>query len=433
MNSNATTHAAVERVVRQEWGRVLAALLHRVGQFELAEDALQDAFVAALSRWPQQGVPANPGGWLLRTAERKAIDIMRRSRVFQSRQQQLTILAELDSIADPYDSAETPEIPDERLKLIFTCCHPALTEEVSVALTLKSVCGLNTLQIAKAFLVPQATMAQRIVRAKRKISLSGIPYRIPPAKDWPERMNAVLAVVYLIFNEGYSAYDGTTHSRADLCEEAIRLGRLLVELAPTEAEASGLTALMLLHHSRRKSRSGPIGEIVPLDAQDRLQWDQECIFEGLAWLEHSFQQSSSPGYYTLQARLSAIHATTTSFSATDWPAMLAVYDQMLASSSNPVVQLNRAVAISYACGPQEGLQALEELAVAPRIASYQPYHAAHADMLARLGDRQAADQAYARAIELSHNQAEQAFLRKKQADLQPGPDTNGAGACRDRG
>jgi len=410
-------------MVRQEWGRVLAALFHRLGQLELAEDALQDAFVAALSTWPQQGVPANSCGWLLRTAERKAIDILRRGQVFRNRRQQLAVLAELDSIPDTDCQAEPVEFPDDRLKLIFTCCHPALTQPVSVALTLKTVCGLNTPQIARAFLVPESTMAQRIVRAKRKISLAGIPYQIPPPELWPERMQAVLAVIYFIFNEGYSALEGPAHARIDLCEEAIHLGRLVAQLAPNEAEASGLLALMLLHHSRRESRVGPAQEIVPLNTQDRQQWDRDCIEEGLGCIGRSRALSERPGSYTLQAMLSAIHATAPSFGETDWNAMLAVYDQILAQSANPVVLVNRAVAVSYASGPQQGLEALQRLEIEPCIANYQPYHAARADMLARQGQVEAAARAYRRAIELSHNEAEQAFLNKKLCELpgEPAP------------
>jgi len=420
--SVSATHAEVERIVRQEWGRVLAALLHRLKQLELAEDVLQDAFVSALSCWPQQGIPENSPAWLLRTAERKAIDILRRGRVFQTRQQQMAVLAELDAYHCAYPAHvqdEDPEcFPDDRLKLIFTCCHPAMTQPVSVALTLKTICGLSTPQIARAFLVPESTMAQRIVRAKRKISVAGIPYQIPPASLLPERLQAVLAVIYFIFNEGYSALQGLTHTRIDLCDEAIRLGRLVCQLMASEPEASGLLALMLLHHSRRHSRTGPYGEIVPLDTQDRQQWDQVSIEEGLGCLKRSLASRQAEGSYTLQAQLSAVHAVAPSFAETDWRAALEIYDRMLQQSPNPVVLLNRAVALSYSKGPQAGLEALQELELESRMASYQPYHAARADILARLGHSAPAVRAYQNAIRLSQNAAEQEFLGHKLAALQ---------------
>ncbi len=407
------TNRQIDHAVRQEWGRVLAALLHRVRQIELAEDALQDAYVAALSHWPNHGMPKSPRAWLLRTAERKAIDAIRRAKVFQTKQQQLAILRELEGGA--HDDDPSP-FPDDRLKLIFTCCHPALPHEASVALTLKTICGLNTPQIARAFLVSETTMAQRIVRAKRKISVAGIPYTVPDAELWGERMAAVLAVIYFIFNEGYAALKGDTHARTDLCEEAIRLGRIVTGLVPAESEAAGLLALMLLHHSRRYARLGREGEIIPLDAQDRDKWEPDDIAEGLTHLMMA-GDSASPGPYTLQASLSAVHARAKSFAETDWLTMIGLYDQLYAQNPSPVVLLNRAVAVSYSEGPQAGLAALKALEIEPRLAKYQPFHAARADMLARAGRNTEAHRAYDRALELTQNVAEREFLEKKRKSL----------------
>lgn len=411
--SATATNREIEHIVRQEWGRVLAALLHRIRQLELAEDALQDAFVAALADWPKRGLPRDPKAWLLRTAERKAIDIMRRAKVFQTKQEQLAVLAALEAHTDNEDASP---FPDDRLKLVFTCCHPALAHEASVALTLKTVCGLNTPQIARAFLVTEPTMAQRIVRAKRKISAAGIPFGIPEPDLWPDRLKAVLAVIYFIFNEGYAASDGPTHSKVDLCEEAIRLGRIVTGLAPDEADAAGLLALMLLHHSRRYARLGRNGEIIPLDSQDREKWDPDCIAEGLTYLALAGGEDP-PGPYALQAGLSAVHARAPSFAETDWNTIIGLYDILNAQSPSPVILLNRAVALSYADGAAAGLEALKVLEVEPRLALYQPYHAAKADMLARAGQTEAAVVAYDKAMTLTQNEAERRFLKSKRDQL----------------
>ncbi len=412
-SSDTVPNRQIELIVRQEWGRVLAALLHRIGQLELAEDALQDAFVAALADWPKSGVPNNTKGWLLRTAERKAIDSIRRANVFQTKQQQLTVLTELEAHVDDEDPSP---FPDDRLKLIFTCCHPALGHESSVALTLKTVCGLNTLQIARAFVVTESTMAQRIVRAKRKIAVSGIPFAIPEPELWGERFTAVLAVIYFIFNEGYAASDGPTHSKTDLCEEAIRLGRIVTGLAPGEADAAGLLALMLLHHSRRYARRGRDGEIIPLDTQDRDKWDPDCIAEGMTYLALA-GDGDPPGPYALQAGLSAVHARAQTFEETDWNTIIGLYDLLNAQTPSPVLLLNRAVALSYADGPDAGLAALHALEVEPRLALYQPFHAAKADMLARAGQTDAARSAYDKALTLTSNEAEERFLTARKAQL----------------
>lgn len=407
------SHQTIERIVRQEWGRVLAALLHRVRDMELAEDALQEAFVAALSTWPRDGVPTSSRGWLLKTAERKAIDIMRRAKVFQSKQDQLAVLAELEAAEVEDDPSP---FPDERLRLIFTCCHPALGHDTSVALTLKTVCGLNTLEIARAFVISESAMAQRIVRAKRKIAGAGIPYAVPEPDLWPERMSAVLATIYFIFNEGYAATFGATHQRVDLAEEAIRLGRIVAGLAPDEHEAAGLLALMLLHHSRRYARVDRDGHIVPLEFQDRDKWMPDDIAEGLTYLQLA-EGRDGLGPYGLQAALSAVHARAPGFADTDWASMVGLYDQLAAHDGNVIILLNRAVALSYAEGPEAGLKALEELVIEPRLATYQPFHAARADMLARSGAPEEAGKAYTRAIELSQNDAEKQFLARRRAQL----------------
>jgi RNA polymerase sigma-70 factor, ECF subfamily len=407
---------AVERAFRAESGRVLATLIrHLGGDFELAEDALQDALAVALATWPRDGVPANPGAWMTVTARRKAIDRIRRERALADRLQALQILMDLERQAEP-EPGDDSAVPDDRLRLIFTCCHPALAMEARVALTLRTLGGLTTAEIARAFLVPEPTMAQRLVRAKRKIAAAKIPYRVPGDEQLPDRLAGVLAVVYLVFNEGYAAREGERLVRPDLCDEAIRLGRLLTRLMPDDAETAGLLALMLLHDSRRAARTDADGRFVALPDQDRSRWDAVRIEDGVRTLDRALRLRR-PGKYQLQAAIAALHATAPSAEDTDWPQIAALYGGLLCHMPSPVVQVNRAVAIGMADGPRAGLAVLDALAADRRLLAYQPYHAARADLLRRAGDAAGAAAAYARAIELSTNAVERAELERRRAAL----------------
>ncbi|MCP4328393.1 MAG: RNA polymerase sigma factor [Alphaproteobacteria bacterium] len=408
------TRAAVNELVREEWGRVLAALVGQLRDFALAEDALQDAVVAALGHWPRDGVPERPRAWLLQTARRKAIDRLRRDTNFRAKRAEFAVLRELDRQTRQDDVDET--IADERLRLIFTCCHPALAEAARVALTLRTLGGLATEEIARAFLVPEATMAQRLTRAKHKIKAAGIPYEVPAPDLWPERLGSVLAVIYLIFNEGYAATSGDAPTRSDLCREAIRLGWLLTRQVPGEPEAAGLLALMLLHDSRRGTRSDSEGNLITLEHQDRTRWDRERIAAGIRVLKDALAQGNS-GPYQIQAAISALHAGAPDHAATDWHEITLLYGALYALQPSPVVRLNGAVALSFAEGAEAALPALAELEREGVLADYQPFHAARADTLRRAGRKSAAAEAYRQALTRTRNAAERRFLEARLAEL----------------
>ena len=455
MTSQSHPAAQIEATFREEHGRILAALISQLGDFPLAEDALQDALVIALERWETDGIPRNPGAWLLTVARRRAIDRLRRATLAERK----TVILDYphDSkaletgdgasfgVADIHGAPATdhaaaqkePEMeetfPDDRLKLMFTCCHPALSLEAQVALTLHALGGLSTQEVARAFLVPEPTMAQRLARARKKIREAGIPYRVPPIDLLPERLDALLAVIYLIFNEGYvatgNANSGDTPIRRELCAEAIRLGRVLVALLPQSAEARGLLALMLLHDSRREARLNAAGELVLLEDQDRTRWDQAKIREGIAVLDEAMALRD-PGPYQVQAAISALHAESAAADkpgagATDWRQIAALYDTLARMTPSMVVEVNRAVAVAMAWGAEEGLQMLLNLATqadsARQVDEYYPYHAARADLLRRLNQREAAADAYERAIALCGNSAERAYLQRRLDEMLNSP------------
>jgi len=402
---------AVERAFREERASVLATLIRQVGDVQLAEDAVQDAFAAAVAAWPRDGVPANPGAWLTTAARRKAIDRLRRNRSIADRAERLAELTRHHA-SEPSDMPEAGAIRDDRLRLIFTCCHPALALPARVALTLRMLGGLTTGEIARAFLTSEATMGQRISRAKRKIADAHIPYRIPDDEELPDRLGGVLAVVYLIFNEGYAAAAGDQLVRGELCGEAIRLAHLLVRLMPDEAEVRGLLALMLLHDARRGARVDADGRYVPLDEQDRSQWDRGRIREGLAELERALVRRT-PGPYQVQAAIAALHVDAPTSDQTDWPRVAALYETLANLAPSPVVEINRAVAVGFATTAQAGLALLAPLLADPALERYQPLHAAHAELLSRVGDVEGAAHAYKRAIAFTANAVERAELERR--------------------
>ncbi len=403
---------AIDEFYRDEFGRVLAAVIRAVGDFHVAEEAVQDAFAAALERWPRDGWPTNPRAWLVATGRNRAIDALRRTGRFEK------IRAELGQLTDAIDEMpDVPDttVPDERLRLVFTCCHPALAPEARVALALRTLCGLSTEAIAHAFLVPAPTMAQRLVRAKRKIHDARIPYEVPPREAIPERLDAVLAVVYLVFNEGYGASAASSLVRHDLLREALHLGRVLPELLPDEGEVNALVGLMELQGSRADARVDATGRLVLLEAQDRRRWDRAAIERGLASLARA-RWCGPPGAYGLQAEIAACHATAPTWDATDWPAIAALYGALARVAPSPVVELNRAVAVAMTDGPAAGLAIVDALADEPRLREYHLLPATRADLLRRLARFADARDAYRRALALAANPSEREFLERRIAE-----------------
>ena len=404
---------SLDAIYRAEFGRILATLIRLLGDFDLAEDAVHDAFAAALERWPQDGVPANPRAWLVSTGRFKAIDALRRRTRFDAAQEK--IAEQLETEPDEAAVGADGSVEDDRLRLIFTCCHPALAPEARVALTLREVCGLTTEEIARAFLIPAPTLAQRIVRAKVKIRDARIPYKTPSPEELPDRLDTALQVVYLVFNEGYSASSGASLTRADISREAIRLGRLLLELL-SEPEVMGLLALMLLQESRRAARTSPTGELILLENQDRSLWNREQIVEGVKLVERALS-SRQFGLYTLQAAIAAVHSEAASAASTDWPQIVALYSALARTEPSPVVELNRAVAVAMRDGPEAGLALIDAIFARGDLTDYHLAHSARADLCRRLGRRTEARSSYERALALTRLEPERRFFEKRLREL----------------
>jgi RNA polymerase sigma-70 factor, ECF subfamily len=403
--------AAVDAAFRDEWGRVVATLIRTTGDWDLAEECAQDAFTLALQRWPRDGIPGRPGAWLTTAARNRAIDVLRRKAVGAAKLREVAVMSHEPDPNMPDDSG----VPDDRLRLVFTCCHPALSLEARVALTLRTLAGLTTAEIARAFLASEPTMAKRLVRAKQKIQNAGIPYRVPPAHLLPERTPGVLAVLYLLFNEGYSATAGADLVRQNLCAEAIRLARVLAALMPDEAEAAGLLALMLLHDARRAARLDARGDLVTLEDQDRGKWVAAEIAEGVSVLRGALRRGQ-PGPYQIQAAIAACHATAATATDTDWAQIAGLYEQLARFLPTPVVELNRAVAVGMARGPAAGLPLVAALEASGKLAGYHLLPATRADLLRRLGRLPEAAVAYREALELAGTDAERRFLARRLAE-----------------
>jgi len=423
-NARESTQHVVATVFRDEWGRIVAALIHRTGDWDLAEECAQDAFTQALAHWPSDGVPPRPGAWLMTVARNRAIDRLRHGSVRAAKLRQIAALApsgatgpdEEAGVTDQLFPSEDSAVPDERLRLIFTCCHPAMGMEARVALTLRTLAGLTTAEIARAFLVPETTMSKRLVRAKQKIAHAGIPYRVPPVSALPQRTSGVLAVLYLLFNEGYSASAGTELVRKSLCDDAVMLAGVLTKLMPEEPEVKGLLALMMFHRSRQAARVDEQGDLVTLDAQDRAQWDQAAIEQAKQVLDEAWAKNN-PGPYQLQAAIAGCHALAPQAEVTDWPRIAKLYDQLLEMTGSPVVELNRAVAVAMADGPAVGLALVNELEASGALQNYYLLAATRADLLRRLGQRAEAAAAYREALALVATGPEQRFLAARLAEV----------------